>query len=193
MEEHNMSQSNQFSPIDILALSNFEKARKIMDRTMWEGVSAKFEGVAGGVTSPKAASTQFRKSGRYIMYVGHGKGWQFDIVLGYSLGQEGVAGYPQVGVWMDVNPNAAAHAAIVSAMEDYAKRKGNEWKTWGLADEHKWGCMGRTKGLQEFLSEEDQVKKVVEYFEGLLKDVKEFKALYPNLPWNPQKTDQEET
>ena len=74
MEEHNMSQSNQFSPLDVLALSNFQKARKIMDATMWEGVSLKFERVAGGVSSQKRASSQLRDKDRYVMYVVHGKG-----------------------------------------------------------------------------------------------------------------------
>jgi hypothetical protein len=198
MEENNMSQSDQFSPIDILALSNFRKARKIMDQTMWEGVSAtsepayaKFKRVAGGVSSRNKASTQLGPNNRYIMYVGHGEGWQFDIVLGYYLNEAEVTGYPEVGVLLDVNPKADARDAIASALQDFAKRKGDEWKTWGLADKHKWGGIKKTKSLQEFLSQENQVKEVAHYFDLLLDEVKEFRDLNPTLPWKAQEKEHE--
>jgi hypothetical protein len=198
MEENNMSQSDQFSPIDILALSNFRKARKIMDQTMWEGVSAtldpaavKFKRVAGGVSSRNKASTQLGPNNRYIMYVGHGEGWQFDILLGYYLNEAEVTGYPEVGVQLDVSPKARARDAIASAMQDFAKRKGDEWKTWGLADKHKWGGIKKTKSLQEFLSKEHQIEEVARYFALLLDEVKEFRDRNPTLPWKAQEKEQE--
>ena len=36
MEEHAMSQSNLFAPMDVLALSSLSSAMDLMDATMWE-------------------------------------------------------------------------------------------------------------------------------------------------------------
>jgi len=198
MEETNMSQSDQFSPIDILALSSFRKARKIMDQTMWDGVSGtpepvavKFKRVAGGVSSKNKASIQLGALNRYIMYVSHGEGWQFYILLGYYLNEAEVTGYPEVGVQLDVSPKAHARDAIASAMQDFAKLKGDEWKTWDLADKHKWGGIKKTKSLKEFLSKEHQIEEVARYFGLLLDDVKEFRDRNPTLPWKAQEKEQE--
>src|SRR5205814_371045 len=49
MEEHNMSQTNQFTTVDLLSLVNFSRARKLMDATLWESVHAKFGVVCGKV------------------------------------------------------------------------------------------------------------------------------------------------
>jgi hypothetical protein len=192
MEENNMSQSNQFSTIDILALSNFQKARKIMDTTMWEDVLVKFKRVCGGDSSPKKGMIQFRDNDRYVMIVGHGEGWQFEILLGYWMGCESLTDYPKIGVQIYVSPKAKSRNQIVSAMRDFEKIKNGAWTSSDLANDHEWGSIYQKKGIQDFLAEDDQVKKIIEYFSRLLDDVAEFRKQYPKLPWTAQQTDNEE-
>ena len=148
--------------------------------------------MTGGVSSPRSALKQLPDLGRYVMIVAHGKGWQFEILLGYYVDLDEPSAFPRVGVEINVNPNASMRAEIVSAMRGFEKRQGKAWQTFGLADEHDWGSMKQTMGLHEFLPEKDHVKKIREYFMRLLKDVEEFRQRYPKLPWNPQKTDQDQ-
>ncbi|MGA2028843.1 MAG: hypothetical protein ABSG87_02065, partial [Verrucomicrobiota bacterium] len=192
MEENNMSQSNQFSTIDILALSNFQKARKIMDATMWEEVSKTFWRVCGGVSSPKKGMNQFRDHGRYTMFVGHGEGWQFEILLGYWMENEALTDYPEIGVEINVSPKAKSRNEIVSAMRDFEKIKNGTWTSSDLANDREWGGIFQKRGLQDFLAEEDQVKKITEYLTQLLDDVAEFRKKNSKLPWTAQQTDNED-
>src|SRR5205814_867508 len=108
MEENDMSQSNQFTTIDVLALSNFQRARKIMDATMWEKTSEKFKRVCGSASSRKRAMAQFRDESRYVMFAAQGQGWQFEILLGFWMDGELQTAYPEVGVAVQVNPKSAA-------------------------------------------------------------------------------------
>jgi hypothetical protein len=191
MEENNMSQSNQFSTIDILALSNFQKARKIMDVTMWEEVRGKFLRTCGGVSTPKRCMAQMDENDRYVMYVYHGEGMQFETLLGYWMMNESVTDYPEIGVEINVGPKTKHRGAIVSAMREYEKANSGRWKSH-LANDREWGGIFRKRGLQDFLAEEDQVKKIIGYLNGLLDDVAEFRKRYPKLPWTAQQAGNED-
>jgi hypothetical protein len=83
MEQHNMSESNQFTTIDLLSLVNFTKARKLMDATLFESVIKRFQQVCGQVSYKESAFTQLKNFRRYVMFTAYGKGRQFEILLGY--------------------------------------------------------------------------------------------------------------
>ncbi len=183
MEDHQMAQSNKFTSIDILALGNFNRARKLMDATLWESVHKKFTDVCGGKYFWKeSAFTQLRNHSRYVMWTGYGRGYQFETLLGYWLDQDVVTDSPWVGVTYHVNPKAPRRGAIVSAFERYAKAH-PEWKTFDLTNEKIWGGMSQGRYLEEFFREEDHVAAITRFFEELLDEVATFKKQHPNLPW----------
>jgi hypothetical protein len=188
MEENNMTQSNQFAPIDVIAITNFQKAKKVMDATLDDSVSEKFALVCGKGSSLKRAINDLADYSRYTLTVGHSQGWQFYILLGYWLSDESATNYPTLGVSIEVNPNAAKRSDIIAAIADYAKFKKGTWESQSLDNENEWGTLFHLRGLDTFFGEKDQVKAIQSYFKTLLNDINEFRKRYPKLPWTAQST-----
>lgn len=186
MEEHNMAQNNQFTSIDLLALSNFSRARKLMDATLWESVQKKFIKFSGKPFWKESAFTQLRNHGRYAMFAGFGPGHQFEVLLGYWTDQDIITEPPWVGVTWHVNPKAAKRAEIVAAMENFVRTSSGRWEGFDLSDEKAWGGICRGKVLTDFFSQEDHVRSITAMFEESLDDLADFKNRYPKLPWAPQ-------
>jgi hypothetical protein len=189
MEEHHMSQSNKFTSIDVLSLSNFSRARKLMDATLWESVHKKFVKFCGKMFWKESAFTQLKNHGRYVMAAGFGQGHQFEVLLGYWTDQDIITDSPWLGITWHVNPKASARCEIVAAMEDYERVSNAKWKAFNLTDEKAWGGLACGKNLSDFFSEDDHVKSITDLFETLLDDVQDFKKRYPQLPWAPQQTE----
>jgi hypothetical protein len=184
MEEHNMSQTNQFTTVDLLSLGNFSRARKLMDATLWESVHKKFQKVCGKIIYKESAYTELRNNQRYVMFARYGQGTEFETLLGYWLDQELVTDSPWAGVTYHVNPKAPNREQIVSAFEDFIKRRQGTWESFDLGDEKAWGGICRGKNLQMFLAEQDHLRVLTKFFEDILDDVAEFRQQYPKLPWN---------
>jgi hypothetical protein len=193
MKEHNMSQSNKFTAIDLLAIRNFRDAQKLMDATMWESVHKRFVKFAGKMFWKESALTQLRKFYRYVMAAEFGPN-QFELLLGYWADQDMLTDSPWVGLSWHINPNAPARREIVAAMEDYARLSGGKWEVFDLTDEKLWGGMCAGKDLTHFLGQEDHVKAITVFFDALLDDVEQFKKTHSKLPWaapgsDPKATD----
>jgi len=185
MKEHNMSQSNKFTTIDLLAIRNFRHAQNLMDATMWESVHKRFTKLAGKIFYKESAATQLRKFYRYTMWAEFGPN-QFELLLGYWADQDILTDSPWVGITWHINPNAPARRDIVAAMENYARSSGGRWEVFDLTDEKAWGGMSAGKDLTHFLGQEDHVKAITEFFDGLLTDVELFQKNYSKLPWAPR-------
>jgi PD-(D/E)XK nuclease superfamily protein len=185
MKEHNMSQSNKFTTIDLLAIRNFRDAQNLMDATMWESVHKRFVKFAGKMFWKESALTQLRKFYRYVMAAEFGPN-QFELLLGYWADQDMLTDSPWVGVSWHINPNAPARRDIVAAMEEYVRSSAGKWEVFDLTDEKAWGGMCSGKDLTHFLGQEDHVKAISEFFDAVLGDVEQFQKRYPKLPWTPR-------
>ena len=60
--------NNQFTPIDLLTLSNFSKVRKMLDESMYGQVSDRFKEINNGISKNSASLTQLRNYDRYIYW-----------------------------------------------------------------------------------------------------------------------------
>lgn len=186
MKANNMAQSNKVTPIDIVALTNFPRSRKLMDSTMWESIHRRFNKFSGKIFYKESAFTQLRNFDRYVMAAGFGSGHQFELLLGYWLDQDSATDSPWVGVTWHVNPKAAKRSEIVRAFEAYARNSQDGWETFWLTDEKTWGGLARGKELTSFLTADDHVHEITLWFDALLDQVAEFKKQFPELPWRPQ-------
>ncbi|WP_406661374.1 PD-(D/E)XK nuclease family protein [Methanolobus sp. ZRKC3] len=65
MEEYDLSGDNRFTSVDILALTNFPRVRKMMDETMYGEVSDKFTEITGGVSQSSFCLNQIKNHNRY--------------------------------------------------------------------------------------------------------------------------------
>lgn len=181
MEENNMSLNNKFSNIDVLALTNFPKVRKMMDETMFGDVSTKFETLAKGITKSSTCLTQLRDHNRYIYY--HWQNSDFWIGLGYWIDPSIITNYPDVGIVMEVSPSAKNRTEIIETMIEIEKTSQEKWMGYNLTEARAWSGIVRNKSLQNFIHEPDHIIEIKRYFLELLDDVTSIRDAHPNLPW----------
>jgi len=187
MKEHNMSQSNQFSAIELLALTNHHRARSLMNATMFESVAKKFAKVCGATGSEAKAMSQLRVRNRYVMVAGHGAGDQIEFLLGYWFSDDQPSESPEVGMDINLNPRSADRPTIAKAMlkwSETSKAATRVWRDWNLGNDREWAGMGCTLPLHDFLAKEDHVAAIVQWFEELLDDAAAFRKQNSKLPWS---------
>jgi hypothetical protein len=182
MEEKRMAQSNQFTAVDVLTLSNLHRALNLMDETMGEEVRSKFRDVLGSVSSPYSHLrwSEYSLTARL-------DGWKCG--LGYWWG-DNVTDYPTVGIYMEVSPKSKSRQEIINAMQKISQRPG--WSSYDLNDPTAWSGVIRERSLRDFLSKEDHVAEIKAYFLELLEDLATIKKEYLHLPWGPVSQQSEE-
>ncbi|NJO73046.1 MAG: hypothetical protein HC833_04330 [Leptolyngbyaceae cyanobacterium RM1_406_9] len=181
MEINNMSQSGQFSAIDILALTNFSNARSIMDETLLGEVFEEFRVTCGSVSEIGTASTQLRQHNRYIISSDRrGDIW---VGLGYWMNPSITTNYPEVGILIETVPNSTDREQILKAMLEVVQSSSGKWRGHNLTQAKNWSSITQVKPLHTFLSEENHVASVKTYFKETLADVHSIRQKYSHLPW----------
>jgi hypothetical protein len=182
MEKNRMSQRNQFTAIDSLALGNFLAAKSLMDDTLWSGVHAEFEKILGKVSSRRQAVTQLSEHDQYIIYAEFGN--DLGCLLGYWLPNDEPTKVASIGLTLQSNPKSSIRKKVVSAFRDFASKTGNGWQEDELDDEKAWGGIYKRRELHTFMAQPDHVKAIKDYLLSLLEEVKRFKKSHPELPWS---------
>src|SRR6478672_8317878 len=155
MQENNMAHNNQFSSIDVLALTNFTKSLKIIEQTM----------------------------------SGKKRAWWCGLGF-HDLITSNITDYPTVRLMLEVPPNSDCRAEIIPAMNDISSQLG--WQGYGLNEQRAWSGIILEKSLRDFLSQEDHVTAIEEFFLEALNKLAEIKKKYSQLPWTAI-TETEET
>jgi PD-(D/E)XK nuclease superfamily len=181
MQEQQMAHNNQFSSIDIIALANFKNSIKLMDQTMWGEVSQKFKMVLGSISQRSTTITQLHQHERYLMYSGMPDRWWCG--LGFLLNTSSSTDYPTVCLVLEVDPKSACQAEIVEAMKAICRENPN-WKAYDLDNSKAWPRIVLGRSLQSFLSAEDHISAIKEFFLKSLDELSNVKIKCRNLPWN---------
>jgi PD-(D/E)XK nuclease superfamily len=181
MQEHQMAHNNQFSSIDLIALVNFKNSIKLMEQTMWGEVSQQFKIVLGSISQKSTTITQLHRHDRYLMYSWMPDKWWCG--LGFLLNTSSSTGYPTVCLVLEVDPNSSCKADIIKAMKAICQ-KNPDWKGCDLDNSKAWSRIVLGRSLQTFLSEEDHVFAIQEFFMRSLDELSNIKAKYSDLPWN---------
>lgn len=180
MQEYRMAHNNQFSSVDVLALTNFSKSLKLMEQTMWGKVSERFKEVVGAIKQRSTALNQVQQHERYLMIANmrSGRWW---CGLGFYLKTLNMADYPTVILVLEVDPNSDRRTEIIDAMKDICSQFG--WRGYKLNESKAWSGIVREKSLREFLSQEDHIAAIEEFFLKALNELDEIKRKYSQLPW----------
>ncbi len=181
MQEHQMAHNNQFSSIDVIALANFTKSLKLMEQTMWGEVSQRFEKILGSMAPLSTTFTQFRLNERYLMYSWLPYKWWCG--LGFMLNTSSSTDYPTVCLVLEVQPQSPCRAEIIEAMKAICKEN-SDWKGYDLDNAKAWSRIVLGRSLQSFLSKEDHIATIKEFFLKSLDELSNIKTKYPDLPWN---------
>jgi hypothetical protein len=182
MQEHQMAHNNQFSSIDVIALGNFTNSLKLMEQTMAGEVSAHFKQVLGSIVPMRAtAFTQLQKHDRYLMYsLLQDKWW---CGLGFMLNTSSSTDYPTVFLMLEVDPRSPRRDAIIKEMKNISSNQ-SKWKGYDLDNSKAWSKIVLGRSLQSFLSEEDHIVAIKEFFRKSLDELSKIKIQYPDLPWD---------
>lgn len=184
MRNNKMSQNNQFSSVDLLTMVNFKKTLNLMESTLNEEVQQKFKLAFGGLIKPIASTsmTQWRWYSRYIIYTKF-SGDNFWCGLGYfNLNPDNFTEYPYLGICLEVYGNFVERPKIIESMHKVINDQPNIWTPENLTILPDCSAIFYRKSLQEFLSQENQLSAIKDFF---LKSINELKNIQPdfNFPW----------
>jgi len=183
MQEYRMAQSNQFSSIDILALTNFPSTLKLIELVMWGRVFHKFEEILG-----EHKSLEFRKRralqniqwhGRYILgsWMPH-RWWCF---MGFFINSTDSSGYPTVRLVLEVDPKSPKRQGIIHEFRQISNN--SAWNPYYLDTPNTWSHIALEKSLRDFVSLDDHVFAIEEFFLNILQDLENIRQQHPQLPW----------
>lgn len=179
MNEHQMAHNNQFSSIDLITLSNFTKSLKLMEEAMWGEVSQRFEQVLGTIKRQNNAFRELQYHGRYLMTAEMPNKWWCG--LGFILRTTSPTDYPTIRLMLEVNPKSNCRAEIIEVMKDICKQ--HNWQGYGLNDANAWSSIFQERSLQSFLSEEDHIAAIKQFFLQTLDELEKIRNEYSQLPW----------
>lgn len=176
MKKKGLSSNKQFTPLDLLALTNFERVRRMLDQSMRGKASGTFEELMGGISQHSASMTQIRDNDRYV-YIKH-KGNRIQILQGYWLNAFSLADYPHVALVVEVAPNSKKKAEIREIFRAIAADKTNKWIDFTTDDAKSWSSIQIIQTLNYFLHGDDHIQAIENFF---LDCLKEFKNIKPRL------------
>lgn len=172
MEEKWMTQTNQFTPTNLLTISNLADTFALMDLTLGDEVEQKFKEVLGSGSKSGLSVIQYRHVlqkffvNQPTWYVGLGYYWrplQFPHLL------------LNFGASLKLNIN---QPEIIVALEEISKREG-----WESTKSETWLSVYYGVELQTLLIGSDHVALIKDRLLIWLNMLAEIKATYPHLPW----------
>jgi len=188
MEEMHMSVGNQFRSTDLVALENFRGAKAVIDETLNETCD-EWKQVFGKRGQLNKAHSQMGKDGCYMIST---RFPGFSIQLGYWLpdghSDEGIS----LGAVFYSDAKVNNRGAVVDAFRTWAKESGEKWKTEDLDNPGARAALTRWAWLRVFLTTDDHVAAVKAYFRELVEDIRTFRARFPDLPWTPTESKEED-
>jgi hypothetical protein len=183
MQEHRMAQSNQFSSVDVLALTNFPSTLKLMESVLWGKVLHRFEDIFGdhqklGIRK-RLALQNIQWHGRYVL-----ESWMPDkwlCFMGFSMNLVDSSGYPTVRLVLQVNPKSPKRQEIIQEFRKISSD--SNWNPYNLEQPNTWSSIALEKSLRDFISLDDHVFAIEEFLLDALQQLEDIKKQYPQLPW----------
>ncbi|MBP3192962.1 PD-(D/E)XK nuclease family protein [Natronogracilivirga saccharolytica] len=168
MKTNKLTMNNQFTPLDLITLSNFSNVSDIMDEVLFGEISSRFEKVNGNVTQKSTRLTQLKEHDRYIYYSGHKD--KISVLLGFWLNSKKEEEYPELGIEIEINPNASRVEHWEEVFKEIEKNYLN-WKTSNLNSPKQWSRVVKKSSLQTILSTENHVLESKKFLNECIDDL----------------------
>jgi len=187
MEENHMSLGNQFRSVDLIAMENFHNAKALMDEILLGEVPKKQYEIFHDLTfTAKSILDQLNNHHRYVIYSDmsfDGEPEVFGCVTGFWFPQRNPDQPIWVGVELYSRPNTKCRKAVNSSFQNWIINN-PQWKGACLDNPAEWSSIRKGELIHTFLSRENHINAIKTYISDVFDEVKEFKKLYPNLPWS---------
>lgn len=181
MKQNKLSMNNQFTPIDILTMSNFSNIRKLMDEVMFGNVSKEFEKVNGSITQPSTCLTQLKSYDRYIYYANHNE--KMAVLFGFWMNSMNEKDYPEIGIQIELSPNSKKNIQIRETFRKISDEC-DGWYTYSISDITKWAALFKKQSLQNILSKKNHIVEIKKYFNSIIQELDDIFNKYSDLPIN---------
>ncbi len=170
MAIQDLSSNDQFSPLDIIALTNFSRVKRIIDEIMFGVVSDRFQEVAGGISQNSASMTQLRNHDRYVYYK-HRKN-HITIFLGFWMNSfDEDRDYPDLNLTIEVGPGSENYEEVKKIMRLIVESN-DEWAGYSLNTPKAWAGIYLGQNMRSFMTDGSHVKAMQDYFLGCLNKFK---------------------
>jgi hypothetical protein len=177
MKEKHLSSNNQFSPVDILTLTNFSKVRKMMSEVIYNGkVGQQFEKVVGKKPNEASLLTQIKYHDRYVV-VGKKKN-NIKVYMGFLLNTFNEIEYPDLIFKIEITPSSKVREVVINKMKAIASVEKSKWAENGLDDPKEYSGIVIYKSMQSFLNKDDQIEEMRKHFMDCLN---EYEKVMPQL------------
>jgi len=180
MKELGMTRSNQFTAIDIIALTSLNKVYGLMQATLNDEVKQAIQKAIG--ISPVLTNVKQLRQNRYYLWAWPTSEWW--IGIGFSFPPTEITDYPWLQLQIEVAANAAptTRQMILQAMKQIASRHG--WSGYNLSATKEWSGVGHGYSLRHVLSHDDHVIESRRQCLEFVKELAEIKQQFPQLPWS---------
>ena len=178
MKQHNMATNNQFSPMDIMTMSNFNNVRKTMLNVLNGKVKDKLNELGIGTCTLAAMMTQLKNHDRYVFYRGYGAGITFFVGF-WMNSRNSVMDYPEIKFVIELDKNSKKRKEIIPALRKIADDNPKRWYQYNLdTDVKNWSGITIHSSIQNFLHKEDHVAEMESF---LIKALEDFEKVKPRL------------
>lgn len=183
MGKKRMTQELQFSPVDLVAMTNFKRAKTMMDQSLSGDVMNRLQRFGSRDTIKlDQAMRQLEHQERYVLVAYQLEGlW---VGLGYFMPKDDSFSYPKIGLKLEVNTHAQGNAAVVlEVMQAILRENPGQWSGPPITQTKQWVGIDRVQPLHNFLQKEDHQQEVKKYFLDCLETLEGIRLRYPQLPW----------
>lgn len=178
LKDLKLSMNNQFTPTDLITLNSFSNTLNLIDETMFGDVSSLFKKTNGSISQPLTCFTNFKRYDRYI-YTSD-QNYKLWCGLGYWMNSKNEKEYPELGLVLEVSPNSSKRKEIIQIFKEIREKREN-WKSYSLENNTAWSGIYIQESLQTFISSENQIIDIQNYFKEILIELKNIYELYPIL------------
>lgn len=178
LKEIKLSMNNQFTPSDLIALSNFSNVHQLMKETMSGDVKKNFKKISGSIKKESSMMTELRKHDRYI-YTSD-QNYKVWTGLGYWMNSNNEKEYPEVGIVVEVAPSSEKRKEVVTAFRELSENS-KKWNSYSLNNDNAWAGVHLRRSLQSFLSSKNQIIDIQQYFMDSIKELETIFNQYPIL------------
>ncbi len=168
MKTNKLTMDNQFTPLDLITLSNFSNVSDIMDEVLLGEISSRFEKVNGNMTQKSTRLTQLKEHDRYIYYSGHRD--KISVLLGFWMNSKKEEEYPGFGIEIEINPNASRVEHWEQVFREIEKNYVN-WETSNMNNPKAWSRVVKKTSLQAILSTGNHVLESKKFLNECIDDL----------------------
>lgn len=177
MEEMQLNDSRRFVPQDMYAIQHMERLVRMMDACLEGSVEETASTLFNRSTGWTNRFTQLKDSGRYMKQ--NDQGNYTVINFGFYLTDDE---YPLVSVLFEVNPKCPNRIGLIQAMRKFVEAN-DGWNSDHLDNITDWANIHYDKNLLDFLSADDHITAIQEFFILRLKELHVLKQRHPEFAW----------